>query len=283
MTGAIIQIKAKDGYALTATHWQNENPLAIVAINTGTCIKREFYQRFATWLHQQNVDVLTYDYRGVGDSRPDNLKGFEASIVDWARLDIAGVIDWMAVQYPDSKRVMIGHSMGGQVIGLSENINQLHLVIPIAASYGNWQNYKSLRKLQTGLFWAILFPITTWWYGYFPASKFNWGEDWPRGVVWDWWSWGKRRIPHSTILNHRNIPHFYQKTSIPIKAYLTADDLIATAKTIPHFKQDFANADLTIETLHPETFDVKKIGHMGMFSPKCIGFWEKILEDLEGI
>jgi len=82
-----LQIKAKDGYLLTATYWQTEQPLAIVVINAGTCIKRGFYQRFATWLHQQNIDVVTYDYRGVGESRPASLKEFKASIVDWAKLE----------------------------------------------------------------------------------------------------------------------------------------------------------------------------------------------------
>lgn len=281
MSKNTIQIKARDGFALTATHWKQEEPIAIIAINAGTCIKRAFYQRFATWLYQQNMDVLTYDYRGVGHSRPDNLKGFEASIVDWAKLDIAGVIDWMVAQYPNIKRGMIGHSMGGQVIGLSENINQLDLLIPVAASYGNWQNYTLRHKLKVGINWATLFPLMTWWHGYFPASNFGMGEDWPKGVSTDWQLWGRRRIPHSEILNQRNISHYYQETTIPIKAYFTADDMMATAKTIPHFKYDFSNADLTITTLHPKELEVPKIGHMGMFSPKSIKFWEQILKDIK--
>lgn len=278
-----IKIKARDSYPLTATHWKNPDPKSIVAINAGTCIKRGFYHRFATWLHQQNIDVLTYDYRGVGDSRPDNLKGFEASILDWAKLDIAGVIDWMVTKYPSQKRVIVGHSMGGQVIGLSDNINQLDLLIPVAASYGNWQNYTRSHKIKVGINWATLFPVLTWWYGYFPASNYDMGEDWPKGVSKNWQSWGRRRIPHSEILNRRKIPHHYQSTKIPIKAYFTADDMMATAKTIPHFKYDFANADLSIVTLHPEDFGISKIGHMGMFSPKSIQFWERILVDIEGL
>jgi len=275
-----ITIPARDDFILKATHWQNPNPVAIVAINAGTCIKREFYQRFATWIAEKNINVLTYDYRGVGDSRPENLKGFQASIVDWARLDIAGVIDWMVDQYPQQKRVMVGHSMGGQVIGLSDNINQLDLLIPVAASYGNWQNYTPSHKIKVGLNWATLFPLLTWWNGYFPASRYDMGEDWPKGVSKDWQSWGRRRIPHSEILNRRKITHYYPDTKIPIKAYFTADDMMATAKTIPHFKQDFANADLTIETLHPAELGTTKIGHMGMFSPKSKKFWERIVADI---
>lgn len=278
-----VHISAKDGYLLTATLWKCANPSSIVTISAGTCIKRAFYQRFATWLHQHNIDVLTYDYRGVGDSRPANLKGFKGSIVDWAKKDIAGVIDWMVDNYPSQKRIMVGHSMGGQVVGLAPNINQLNLLIPVAASYGNWQNYATGHKRKVGINWATLFPILTWWYGYFPASKYNMGEDWPKGVTWDWWSWGLRRLPHSTILNNQEIPHFYQDTTIPISAYFTADDLMATAKTIPHFKQDFANAALTVRTLSPAELGIEKIGHMGMFSPKSLGFWELVLADIQSI
>jgi len=153
----------------------------------------------------------------------------------------------------------------------------------VAASYGNWQNYTIPHKYKVGINWVFLFPTMTWWHGYFPASKYDMGEDWPKGVSNDWWSWGWRRIPHSQIMDNRKIPHSYKAATLLIKAYFTSDDMMATAKTIPHFKQDFAHADLTITTIKPAEYGISKMAHMGMFSPKSIGFWEQVLRDITSI
>lgn len=274
-----IILKARDQYKLAATYWQNENPKGIVAINPGTCVDQKFYFRFAHWLAQQNYDVLTYDYRGVGASAPENLKGFKASIVDWGQLDIPAVIDWIIKQYPNSKRYMIGHSMGGQIIGLADNINQIDKMVAFVPSYGNWQNNAAKVRWKMGFNWATLFPITVLKNGYFPASRLNMGNDWPKGVTWDWWSWGIRRLPHYKIMENRGISHFYHDIKIPIKAFFTIDDLIATERCIPHYKIDFASTDLEVVMLNPADYGLEKIAHMGMFSPKCQTLWYEILEE----
>lgn len=280
ISGKKITLKARDQYKLVATYWQNEDAKGIVAINPGTCVDQKFYFRFAHWLAQQNYDVLTYDYRGVGESAPENLKGFKASIVDWGQLDIPAIIDWMVEHYPNSKRSMVGHSMGGQIIGLADNINHIDSVIAFVPSYGNWQNNAAKGRWKMGLKWAILFPFTVLKNGYFPASRMNMGNDWPRGVTWDWWSWGIRRLPHYKIMENRNIPHFYHDIKIPIKAYFTVDDLIATVRCIPHYKMDFASTDLEVVILDPVDYGLEKIAHMGMFSPKCQALWHEILEEI---
>jgi len=232
-------------------------------------------------LAQQNYDVLTYDYRGVGASAPANLKGFKASIVDWGQLDIPAVIDWMIGTYPTHKRYMIGHSMGGQIIGLADNINQIDKVVAFVPSYGNWQNNAAKGRWKMGLQWATVFPLTVLRNGYFPASRFDMGNDWPKGVTWDWWSWGIRRLPHSKIMDNRKIKHYYAEVKVPIKAYFTVDDPIASERCIPYYKVDFASTDLEVVLLKPEDYGVEKIAHMGMFSPKCKGLWKEVLEELK--
>ena len=277
--GEKIRLNARDGYALGATYWQQEKPKGIVAINAGTCVDQKFYARFAHWLAQQHYDVLTYDYRGVGESAPANLKGFKASIVNWGQLDIPAVIDWMVEKYPHQKRGMIGHSMGGQIIGLADNINQIDKIVAFVPSYGNWQNNAAKGRWKMGLNWATVFPFTVLRNGYFPASRMGMGNDWPRGVTWDWWSWGIRRLPHSKIMENRGITHYYYDIKVPLKAYFTVDDLIATERCIPHYRVDFASTDLEVVMLKPEDYGVKKIAHLGMFSPKCQQLWEEVLRE----
>ena len=277
-----INIKAVDNFELSATLFKSK-PISkgIILINAGTCVKRQFYFRLAAYLSKKNYDVLTFDYRGVGDSRPKSLKGFKTSIRDWANLDIKSAINWMNENYPNQKKYIIAHSMGGQIIGLADNANDVDKIVAINASYGNWKNYNGKSKINTAIFWATVFPISNWWNGYFPASKYKMGEDWPSGVVKDWWTWSKYHLAHYKIMDQLNFPQFYHDVKIPILSYIMTDDNMATVKTIPFFKEDYKNADLTVKIVSPKDYQLKSIGHFGYFKEKAQPIWDETLEWLE--
>ena len=50
---------------------------------------------FACFLQRQGFGVVTFDYRGIGDSRPPSLKGCSAQMHEWGQQDIAGVLHWI--------------------------------------------------------------------------------------------------------------------------------------------------------------------------------------------
>src|SRR5262249_52982075 len=64
-------IAARDGYALAATVFTPEGPpRGTVLVNSATAVPRRFYAGFAAYLAERGFACLTYDYRGVGGSRP---------------------------------------------------------------------------------------------------------------------------------------------------------------------------------------------------------------------
>src|SRR6185503_9811410 len=92
---------ARDGYALAATVFTPaEAPRGAVLINSATAVPRKIYRGFALYLAEQGQTVLTYDYRGVGGSRPRSLRGFPVRMRDWAALDVAAAIDHMRSVWP---------------------------------------------------------------------------------------------------------------------------------------------------------------------------------------
>src|SRR5712671_7288129 len=104
-----ITFPAMDGYLLGATLFL---PLGAkrhaVLINSATAVPRKVYRGFAGYLAQRGCAVLTYDYRGTGDSRqkaltgynqPKSLVGFKASMSDWAAQDITAAVAWMRQRY----------------------------------------------------------------------------------------------------------------------------------------------------------------------------------------
>ena len=104
-----ITVPATDGYPLAATLFLPRGAKRhAVLINSATAVPRKLYRGFAGYLARRGCAVLTYDYRGTGDSRqkaltgynqPKSLVGFKASMSDWAALDITAAVRWMRERY----------------------------------------------------------------------------------------------------------------------------------------------------------------------------------------
>ena len=58
---------------------------AAVLIGGAMGVRQDYYQPFAQWLASQGYAVLSFDYRGMGDSRAGSLRGFDADLFSWAR------------------------------------------------------------------------------------------------------------------------------------------------------------------------------------------------------
>ncbi len=48
----------------------NGDPIGAVIVNPATGVLARYYHRYARFLAGHGFDVLTYDYRGIGLSRP---------------------------------------------------------------------------------------------------------------------------------------------------------------------------------------------------------------------
>ncbi|MCU0447999.1 MAG: alpha/beta fold hydrolase [Microscillaceae bacterium] len=275
-----FKISAKDGFQLSARLYIPDNEaIGIMVVNAGTCIRQNFYQKIAEYLVGQNYLVLTYDYRGVGESKPDSLRGFRAKISDWAVLDMTGVFEWVKTTYPNLPKYLLAHSMGGQIIGLSPEILIFAKIITVASSYGNYQFYmpdfqRLTKKRLIFMRWA------EWWYGYIPAAWIG-GEPWAKGVSKEWRSWGKHRLAFSEIMHLQGQKTYFKQISVPFRAYFVEDDIMATPATIPYYQQDFRQAQLEIIRLGP---DNQGIGHFGFFTGRVSeSIWQEMKDWLQDV
>ena len=121
-----ITFPARDNTELTGTLFEPKTaPHTVLLINSGTGIPRRFYTRFARHAASRGFAVLTYDYRGIGDSAPDSLRGYSARYRDWGQQDVPGAISWLTARFPSLPLTVIGHSTGGQQLGLAGNVNRV--------------------------------------------------------------------------------------------------------------------------------------------------------------
>ncbi|WP_442868406.1 alpha/beta fold hydrolase [Bradyrhizobium sp. CCBAU 51627] len=138
-----ISFPATDGYALAGTLFLPRGAKRhAVLINSATAVPRKIYRGFASYLAHRGCAVLTYDYRGIGGSRrpaivgynrPKSLVGFKASMADWAAQDVTAAVRWMRERYGTLPLAYVGHSYGGQALGLIENNSEISRAAFIAS------------------------------------------------------------------------------------------------------------------------------------------------------
>lgn len=76
---------AADGFVLGGFTWRRALPdiqRPVVILNAATSVHCRHYSRFAAYLFANGFDVITYDYRGIGESRRGSIKGLNASWTD---------------------------------------------------------------------------------------------------------------------------------------------------------------------------------------------------------
>ena len=70
-----VRLRARDGFVLAARHFAPTTttpparPAGAVVIASATGVKATYYRRYAEFLAGHGFHAVTFDYRGVGESR----------------------------------------------------------------------------------------------------------------------------------------------------------------------------------------------------------------------
>lgn len=157
-----ISFPATDGYPLTGNLFLPRGAKRhAVLINSATAVPRKIYRAFASYLAHRGCAVMTYDYRGIGDSRqpamvgynqPKSLVGFKASMSDWAAQDVTAAVRWMRERYQGLPLAYVGHSFGGQALGLIENNSEISRAAFLASQAATWRLMTSPEKYRVFAF-----------------------------------------------------------------------------------------------------------------------------------
>ena len=260
-----LRIPAMDDFSLTGTAYEPDAPTdRAVLITCGTGIRRRYYDKFARFLQEQGFYVVTFDYRGIGDSRPPTLRGFSARMHEWGREDMAGALRWIAQTVQPAKLFIVGHSAGAQFIGLAPNCNLVEAVVMVAPPHGYWKHWSPLKRPVLIVFWRVVMPLLARGLGYFPSKVFRLGESLPRDVALEWASWcchpGYLFGSGDTLDLSR-----YPTLTVPTLAYSFADDVFAPKPAVEALLREYPGAEIDYKHLAPENIGVKHIGHFGFF------------------
>ncbi len=263
-------IPARDGFGLGATVFRPDQPGGdVVVISSATAVSRTFYRHFATYLAENGLTAVSYDYRGIGGSRPVDLRGFDASMHDWIFSDMAGVLDWVNTEFSPRRLFVVGHSIGGQATGLLENTKSVTAMLTVSAQSGYWGLQGAEQKYVVWLHVHVTFPLLVALFGYLPWSRFGATEDLPKAVANEWARWCRQP---DYILGDKTLPlHRYREFGAPVLAYSFADDKWGTAESVDAMMKAYPK--LERRHVDPATAGLGSIGHFGYFRPRSSTLW----------
>lgn len=275
LSGAPVRFPAADGYQLGGFLWQSpqedhERPILIVS--SATSVRCRYYARFAFYMFQHGFDVLTYDYRGIGESRPDQLRGFKADWADWGEQDLEGALLYVRRILPGRPVRVIGHSIGGFAIGLAPSNGKIGRILSVGSQYAYWRDYAARHKLRMLWKWHVVMPLMTRIFGYFPAKRLGWMEDTPAGVVRDWSGMTSRF--EDTLRAGRQVAgrsegealrERFDQVRAPILAISFSDDPHGTVPAVNRLLSYFRHCECQHLHLKPSDVGHDSVGHFAFF------------------
>ena len=262
-----LELSTPDGTRLAASHFAPAGAArAAVLIAPAMGVRQDYYADFAAWLAGQGYHALTFDYRGMGRSRPEGLRSLrdlDADLFDWAD-DTDAAIEYLIAQAPGLPLLVVGHSLGAQLAGMLKHRDRIAGLVSVAAGSGYWRDNAPPLKRMVLYFWHVVVPLATWACGYFPGARLRKVGDLPRGVILQWRRWCMHPRYHVGAEGEALRAKF-ALARFPVVALSMTDDELMTERGTRVLIDCYENAPRELHRIAPQDAQARRIGHFGFF------------------
>lgn len=257
-------------------------PRGAVMIAPAMGVPQKFYAPLAGWLAERGFAVMSFDYRGSGDSRSAPLRELDVDVVSWARHDaaaaLAELVDHISGDHISGDPVSgksagavpitwIGHSLGGQIVPMIPNRAHLAKIVTIATGSGYWRENSPALRRKVWLFWWLAAPALTPLFGYFPGRALRMVGDLPRGVIEQWRRWCLH--PEYCVgAEGEELRAAFDAVTTPLTSISFTDDEMMSEQNTASLHGFYRNAPRTMTRLAPLEHGLARVGHFGFFRPE---------------
>jgi predicted alpha/beta hydrolase len=227
-------------------------------------VRQDYYHALARFFAASGVHVTTFDY-----AIPDT----DVTVTDWVN-DIAEMLVEARKPAPDLPLLYMGHSLGGQLIGVTPGNEAVAAALHVTAGSGYYKFNDRMPVLVRAL-WFVYMPLFTPIFGYFPGKALRAVGDLPRGVTWQWRQWCLKR--DYLLADNDDYRARYSRFATPILSISFEDDDINTKNGIDHLHSSYPN--VRRRHFNPKDVGQSRIGHFGFFNERCREpLWEEVLD-----
>lgn len=248
------KIRTKDGRTVYATCYcpaASNGKVMIVAAAAG--IVQKDYNAFAVYFCQLGYPVITFDYRGIGESAPPDLRGFETGLQQWAVQDTDAVIRFARSLFLNQELIYIGHGIGGELIGLAQASQYINRLVLVSSSLSCYKLWTWRGRLKITLLKAVL-RVSNKWIGYSPGKHLGFFRDLPKGVAHEWANWCNNPNGLFDVFPENN----YRKLQVPLLAVSFLNDWMTPPGAVQGLLDYFSSASITWHQLDPQNQGLKR-------------------------
>lgn len=284
-----ITFEARDGYELHGAIYSAQDTVDTVTthhlliIGSAFGVPFQYYKHIAGFLAENGITTLVFDYRGINHSRHGNMSTEEILMQHWGQLDLEAAIQFIKKKYQPKKLSYLGHSAGGQIIGLAPSSIEFDKVIIAASGLGAWRLWPGLQKYMLAGIWYLIFPLVlAFQFGDFFKSRFLGPIPVPKGAVKQWLRWARSDDYLFTPGHGLDISN-YQKIKTEILGLTITDDWYAPKEARDGLLKHYTSAHKEVMDISPDSLELKSIGHFGLFKKKQEikdGIWQPIVNFL---
>ena len=211
-------------------------------------VNARFYFPLMRELNAQGLHAVCADLRGIGESsiRPSRKNNF--GYAEIVQQDYPAIIRETRSIFPNSRIILMGHSLGGQLASLyiAAHPEQVDGLILIASGSVFFNAYPFPRKLNI-LIGTQLFRFTSEILGVFPGKKLGFGGTESVGVMRDW-SYQARTGHYRPRKSNINFEKLMADAKIPLLGITIEGDQLAPKHSLDHLCSKFKSA--TIKRWH---------------------------------
>ncbi len=271
-----LRVTASDGYSLAARvyfPYEADQCKAGLLISSGTGYPKEFYARFAQYGVTRGFACMIYDYRGIGASAPEDMRDCDADLLDWGTLDAPAALNALVEGLEGQPVFTLGHSFGGQLVGLMDNHTLAKGHAFVAVGNGYWAHHHPRDWWKEFLFFAVLGPTSIKQHGYLKGIEYWPGSSMPAGVFKQWRRWCLSPHYYCKDIQKKLGEAYFEMNNAPMRQFAFTDDPVVNAKSEAFIRQCYNDAAYETNWIDPTELGISSIGHSGAFSRRSKAFW----------
>ena len=263
-----------------------ENPKATILLASALGVPQQYYKHYGAFLAQAGFQCMTFDYRGTGLSTYNGkLRNIELS--QWGTHDLEAAIQEAKSRAANGQSetpvFLVGHSIGGQLLGLAKSANSLQGAMFVGSSAPFWKRWPFPRNIYIGFVCSVLLPTLSFARDMYPARAVGLSSmDLPATCAKDWGKWMRDK---DYLLGERfGLPQEgYKNFDKPLLSLAFDDDDFAPKINVDYLLSFFEKARISNEFIKHASLKLGPIDHMGFFKQKFrTTLWQKSLDWFEG-
>lgn len=260
-------LRTRDGrliaFNLHASDSGSTGRVLVIAPEVG--LEQAFYLPLADWCTAQGINVITFDFRSIGQSAQLNRPSNDSdSLRQWANQDLDVVLCHTRRVFPADELILLAHGLSGQIAGMAASIEKIDFLALVGSALHARPLWPRANRAIAAMQGLAALPEQVWARRFLPNP-----EKIPANIARELFEWSS--YPHGFF---DLFPDYnYRRLNVPLLALNFSDDPHTPRRAIEKLLRHYGPSRMKQLLIRPADFSLKHIGHNGFFNAGNEKLW----------